>query len=152
MQCNVSGDDSFGMTVIGPNSQEIALNIPNGQIPSVEAACEFFNTAKAISPCFGTASNSLVVGETTKALNPSVVLVTDPPNVHGNGGLSGSQYFDYGMVIWVPGYDLTSPASTENLGYTVQAGCAMAASKISVCQAVLNFVNYWYTNPSTAGF
>lgn len=151
-QCKAIKNTDGGITinVIGPQSQGVELTVPNGQGPSVSIACPFFATAKVMDPC-DLYSSPPVIGETSQRLDPSVELFKNPADVKGNGQLSGRQYLDEGIVIWVPGDKLGS-ASSGNKGYAVQTDCAMASSSNGICRAILNFVSYWYINPSAAGF
>ena len=151
-QCKAIENADGGRTinVIGPQSQGVELTVPNGQGPSVSLACPFFATAKVMDPC-DLYSSPPVIGETSQRLNPSAELFKDQAYVDGNGQLSGGQYPDEGIVIWVPGDKLGS-ASSDNQGYAVQTDCAMASSSNGLCRAILNFVTYWYLNPSAAGF
>jgi hypothetical protein len=147
----VGADGGVRMTISGPKAQAIELSIPNGQGPSVMIGCPYFASAQAISPCRDL-TISPVIGESVKSLSSTEVLVTDPPLVQGNAQLSGGKYADESLVIWIPGYDLSGNAANGKVGYAVQADCAMPASDQNLCRAVLNFVSYWYVDPSLAGF
>lgn len=142
-KAGVGADGNRGITVTGPTSQSVELFIPNGGAQSAYMGSPFFPAAQAFS-AIPSSPSPAVIGETIQQMSPSEVLYQDPAGVKGNGQLSGGKYADKGVVIWVP--------ERNGQSWAVQADCALPSSESGLCRAILNFVSYWYTNPSSTGF
>lgn len=150
----IGANGSEGMAIFGPQNAEVEFSLPNGQGQSVTLACPYFTSAQAISPCAGSSTDPAadVIGETVKHLTSSEVEVIDPPAVLGAGPLSGGDYTDESVVVWIPGSKLSGQAGQGKLGYAMRVDCALPQSEAGTCTAILNFASYWYASPSLAGF
>ncbi|MGH7704254.1 MAG: hypothetical protein ACRENY_00150, partial [Candidatus Dormibacteria bacterium] len=80
----------------GPKGEGVELYVPNGQGPSATVACPFFASAAAYGTCN---PGGPAIGETVQTLSQEEVEYRDPPDVLGNGELSGGRYADEGVVI-----------------------------------------------------
>ncbi len=147
----VGADGSEGMTISGPNGAAVELSIGNGQGPTVSMACPYFQSAQSMPECGGE-PDVPVIGETVNQLSQTEVEVIDPPGVQGAGPLSGGNYTDESVEMWIPGSELAGPAGQGDQGYALRTDCAMASSEAATCRAILNFTSYWYASPSLAGF
>lgn len=142
-------DGAASITVTGPGSQSVYLSIPNGQGPSTALGCLFFPEAQATNYCeqIGQSSPPSIIGETVQQLSSSEVLYKDPAGVKGNGALSGGNYLDEGVVIWIPSSKLGAFGSGDPGGYAVQADCALSSSESGLCEMILNYTNQTYDDP-----
>lgn len=134
------GADGSSSLVVTPgtgndNSEGVELSIGNRAGPSYASACPFFTSAVAGSPV----SCGVPGGESVQQVSSTEVTYTDQAGIQGDGLLSDGPNPDFGMMIWIPG---PNP-------WQVQADCEMPAADVATCTTILNYIAYWYLQPSS---
>lgn len=144
-------DGGMNMKIVGPGSDQIQLTIPNGQGPSVTMACLYFVSAQAVPPCAG--SNAFPsTNETINHVSNSEVLIEVPKRGTSTLAITSYPLPVQSVILWKPQNALSGPSAKNDLGYAVEADCALPSSQALACHAALNFVASWYADPAHANF